>query len=347
MKLSKGMSEWHHFHMSCQHCLSLRSGVIAEKSSSELFTIDATGDVVIQKAYRRPHRPLKADEILAQRSAVPAVDSRKRPASRTTDGVLEPSSKKRRSGGVSHKELERLKGIAYGGEKVHKDIVKEPAAPDYDPWAEDPVVKFGDKDPMFSFLEPPKPINAPETLKHGPISLAATGKDIPAVRVPEAEVSYNPQSTAYFDAFTRAGQAEAKAEQKRLRAAEEEQRRQEKIALAAADSEHEASEDEDDESAWEGLDSEHESTEWLSRRRPERKTQAQRNKIKRRKESERQARAEAQARRRARQADEIRKIAKEVEAKGRSGSLRDASPESEDEPGDDGALRRRRLGKAL
>ena len=52
--------------------------MIAEKPSEELFAVDTAGDANVQKKVQSRHKPLKVDQILAQRSAVPAVASRKR-----------------------------------------------------------------------------------------------------------------------------------------------------------------------------------------------------------------------------------------------------------------------------
>lgn len=326
------------------------SGVVVEKHSDELFALDTVGDAAIKKAYNKIHKPLKADEILAQRSAVPAVDSRKRAASKVTDGVLEPTSKRRRGGGVSYKELERLKRLAYGGESVQKDVIQEPGLVGYDPWAEDAQSEPKQSDANFSFLQPPKPIKPPKTLKRAPISLAANGRDIPAVQKPKPEASYNPQSTDYLEAFIREAEKEAVAEQRRVDEAEAEKQQLAKAAAIAA----EKSEDDDiglglgdEESAWEGIESEGEVNALLSQKRPQRKTKAQRNKIARRKEAERKAAMEAQVKAREQQAARARAIAKEIEARERAKTAAlTTSDESNREPGDDAVLRRRQLGRA-
>ena len=317
-----------------------RSGIIAEKASNELFTVDTAGDKAIQADYNRAHKPLRADEILAQRSAMPAVDSRKRAASKVTDGVLEPASKRPRK--ISHKELTRLRKIALGSQSVGREVIRQPSAPDHDPWADGAAPE---QDPMFSFLEPPQPVREPKTLKRAAVSLAASGKEIPAVKQPEAQLSYNPQSTVYFDALSRAGEEEVQAEKQRLAEAAEDQRRQDLVDRAQEEGERD---DSDEESAWEGLESEVEGgSEWLARRRPERKTQAQRNKIKRRKEAEQRAAAETKERQRRRQAGEIKRIAAEIKAREEERRIAAADKDdSADEPGDDRVLRRRRLGKA-
>lgn len=320
----------------------LRSGIIAEKSSNDLFTLDTTGSDAIQKAYNKVHKPLKADEILSQRSAIPAVDSRKRSGSKVTDGVIEPSSK-RRKGGVSHKELQRLKNIAYGGETAPKDVIATAGAPDYDPWA-DTLEVVDNQDPCFSFLEPPKAIKAPKTLKEPPISLVANGKDVPAVKKPKAGISYNPVFQDWDQLLNEEGEKEVEAERKRLREAEEERQRLEKIA--AAQEEADTYVQTEDESAWEGFASEVEGEEWLTRRRPERKTPAQRNKAVRKKEAERRARWEAQTKKRAQQAQQIQAIAKAVAARDMARKQM-AAPAGEDSDSDvdDRRLRRRKFGK--
>ncbi|KAI9848076.1 MAG: hypothetical protein M1837_001178 [Sclerophora amabilis] len=326
----------------------LQGGIIAEKPSTELFTFDSTGNKGIQRANHKAHKPLKADEILGQRSAVPAIDTHKR-SSKTTDGVLEPSAKRQRRGKISYKELERLRNIAHGSATVSKDVAKQSGNADYDPWDQGALEETTAKDPMFSFLEPPEPIKEPMTLKRAPISLAASGKQVPAVKAPLAEVSYNPDSAAYFAAFTREGDKEVEAEGKRLRQAEQDREKQEKIAAAMMDDSDQGSNvddnaEEDDESAWEGVQSDTEDNDWRNSRRPERKTQAQRNKIKRRKETESKVLWEKQMRKRMQQADQATNIAKAIDARNSTVSSRPADT-SEIQDGDDMLLRRRRLGR--
>ncbi|KZF23238.1 P60-like protein [Xylona heveae TC161] len=323
----------------------IQGGLLSEKPAEELFTLDTTGSTAIQKAYNKVHKPLKADEIIAQRSAVPAVDSRKRSSSKVTDGIIEPSGKKRRGGGVSHKELERLKQIAYGGDSVHKDVVKTDNTPAYDPWAVEPPKQ----DPRFSFLEPPKPVRAPKTLNEAPISLAADGKKIPAVKRPEGEMSYNPTFEDWSEALENAGQKEVEAELKRLQAEAAEQDLRERAAASAAQQGAEIDEGDDDESAWEGFESEAENEPLSARqRRPERKTQSQKNKAKRRKEGERQAKWEEKMQKKAAQAEQIKALAEAIEAKEKARAEASANGEDADESGegDDTVLRRKNIRNA-
>ena len=254
-----------------------------------------------------------------------------------TDGVIEPPSKRQKKSGVSRKELERLKSVAYGGAAGPKDIVNADGA-DYDPW----IVKVEEQDPRYSYLEKPKPIKAPQTLKEPSISLVAGIDDLPAVIRPKGGSSYNPEFQEWEQLLIEEGAKEVEAERKRITEATLEQERLDRIVAVQDEREDYQTEDE---SAWEGVESEHEG-EWLKRRRPERKTPAERNRIKRRKEAERQGKIEAQLKVRRRQAEEIEAIAKKVEAEAKS-AIVGVADEKDNRMGsvDDRLLRRRRLGK--
>ncbi|KAE8134656.1 hypothetical protein BDV38DRAFT_273370 [Aspergillus pseudotamarii] len=310
----------------------IKGGVLAEKPSEELFTFDTTGSTEIRKAFEKKHKPLKSEEIIAQRSVIPAVDTRKRNNSKVTDGVLEPKTKKHKSDWVTRKDWLRLKQVAKEGKPIKKDV----GGDFYDPWAdaEDPTPV---EDPQFDFLEKPKPKVAPVTLKEAPISLAANGKAIPAVRTPNAGTSYNPTFEDWDGLLQEQGAKEVEAEKKRLEEERKEEERQRMIAEAKDDDGEVRS---DDESAWEGFESEYETPDWLKKKRPERKTKAQRNKIKRRKEAERQAKWEAQMKKKEEQVEQARAIAEKMKQQELE---RAGSSESEGE-GDDTVLRRKPLG---
>jgi nucleolar protein 53 len=279
--------------------LTVRSGVIAEKTSDELFAVDTLGSADIQKEVSKRHKPLKVDEILAQRSAVPAVPSRKRLSELDNEG-------KRKKAKVSGKEYDRLRQIAYGGEQVNKDVVQTGGDAEYDPWA----VQEVKKDPAFSFLEAKKPTREPVTLKHAPVSQAKSGKAIPAVRKPTGGKSYNPKFEDWQNELMRESDKAVEAEKKRLQEAQEEA---ELMERAAAETESDSGEESVWESEWEGF-SENEDKK-IKAKRPERKSLSQRNKIKRRKEAERLARHEAKMKKKEQQVQEIKKLAKSVEAK--------------------------------
>lgn len=204
-----------------------------EKDSAELFTLDTAGDVSIPKNYLKGSKHLKADEIIAQRSAVPAVSMRKRPGEgNTTDGIV--PAKRQRTSYVSHKELTRLRNIADGRPN---DALVEVTEASYDPWDLQKDIEEKTQDPKFSFLEKSKKKVAPKTLKQKPISLAASGKGIPAVKRPDGGYSYNPVYTDYEERLMTEGEKELAAEKKRLAAAEAERIKLEAATKSAAEAE--------------------------------------------------------------------------------------------------------------
>lgn len=289
-------------------------------------------------------RPLKADEILAERSAVPAIAMRKRPGDKTTDGVAD--AKRQRVSYISHKELTRLRQIADGHQTKSLVEVKDAI---YDPWDEQVDAHKLIVDPKFSFLEKPEEAKPPKTLKHKPISLTASGKAVPAVLMPQGGYSYNPKDTDYDQRLLTEGEREVIAEQKRLatieaeRIAEEARNRSAKEA-EAAEARGDLSEWEED-SAWEGFESGAEDIK-LNAKRPERKTQVQRNKIKRRKQAEREAKMAADIKRKNDQVAEMKKIAKAVAARDAERALAlKPDNDSSSEEDNDLELRRRQLGK--
>lgn len=310
--------------------------MIAEKTSDELFAVDTLGSADIQKQVAKRHKPLKVDQILAQRSAVPAVPSRKRLSDIADDG-------KRKKSKVSGKEFDRLRAIAYGGEQVKKDVVQTGNTADYDPWA----VQEVKKDPRFSFLEAKKAKVEPVTLKHAPISQAKDGKAIPSVRKPAGGKSYNPKFEDWQNELMRESDKAVDTEKKRLQEAKEEAERMER---AAVESESDSGEESVWESEWEGFSGDEENK--LKTKRPERKSLSQRNKIKRRKEAVRKATHEAKMKAKEQQVQEIKKLAKSVEAKEKARdavrqALEDKVNEitSEDE-GEEIELRKKQFGKA-
>ncbi len=246
---------------------------------------------------------------------------------------------------MSHKEVTRLRNIADGREI---EAWAKVTAASYDPWDTQKDVEEDFQDPRFSFLEKTKKKVAPPTLKHKPISLAASGKDIPAVKKPEGGYSYNPVFTDYEERLMAEGEKELAAERKRLAAAEAERVKLEAAAKSAAEAEAaeakaDLSEWEED-SAWEGFESGTEDVKFNAKR-PERKTQAQRNRIKRRKEEERKAKMAADIKKKNEQVALAKKLAKALSEKERlraSVIVKDDESSSET---DDLELRRRKLGK--
>lgn len=283
---------------------------------------------------------MKTDQILAQRSAIPAVESRKR--SKVTDGIVEPNSKRQKSNGVSRKEYQRLQNIAYGGGSAPNKIINRNEDPNHDLWA--PECNEDEQDARSNFLAKPKSVRAPKTLKQAPISLVKHASAYPAVPKPKADASYNPMFEDYDKALVGEGVKEVDAERRRLQEAELENERFHRIEQAQKE---EVDLQTEDESVWEGIESDFEAGEWLKRRRPERKTPAERNKIKRRKAIERQVKKDAQVKRKAQQAQKIKEIAKEVSSnEGRTAVISTNVDESLPEYSGEVVLRRKRLGKS-
>ncbi|EFZ01507.2 Nop53 domain protein [Metarhizium robertsii] len=318
----------------------IRGGVIREKSSSELFTIDLKGDSKISKKFpKHIKKGLKADEILAQRSAVPAVSLRKRPGEKTSDKIL--TVKRQRTDWVPHKELQHLKRIADG----HHGIAVQTSDATYDMWGATPITM---NEVVDDFLSSSEPVKQPKSLKQKPISLAASGKAISAVQKPTGGYSYNPLSTDYEARLSEESARALDAEQKRVEAEQVERRKQEAAARSAAEAE--AAEERanmsewEEDSEWEGFQSGVED-ERPSTKRPQRKTQAQRNRIKRRKEEERLARHKAAMKQRRTQEQRIKEIADEVRDREQSKALITVEDSDTDNEVDDEKLRRRQLGK--
>ena len=330
----------------------IRSGVpLVDQSADQLFATDITGDAEIEKKLRGK-KLLKSEEILAQRSAVPGLEGRKRKAD---ESVSEPGAGKRVKNGkfVPHKELQRLKDVAdnaAGGVRLQDE------APTFDPWAvaDDTVTK----DPRFSFLDEVKPIQEPTTLRHAPASLAANGKRIPSVCKPEAGKSYNPLVGDWSALLEREGATAVENEKARL-VAEAAEAEAEARALAEAEKVEAAERDEyatDYESAWE--------SEWEGfqsgaeeqgmshvQKTPRRKTPAERNKIKARKGREASEAWERKQKVRDAQEKRIKQIAKEVslrdKARGQSIPSHFTPSDDLDSSADEGevTLARRRFGQ--
>jgi nucleolar protein 53 len=224
-----------------------------------------------------------------------------------------------------------------------KDIVESGGAPDYDPWA----VQEVKQDPKYDFLDEKKPKREPNTLKQAPVSLAKSGKAIPAVRKPEGGKSYNPNFNDWQALVTREGDKEVEAEKARLQEAKEEAERMER-AEVESDSEEEGNESAW-ESEWEGFSDDENKT---KQKRPERKTPAERNKFKRKKAAEGRAKHDAHMKAKEQQLQRVKELQKSVIAKEKAReALRNmVLVEANDAPSEDEGvevLRKKRFGKHL
>jgi len=337
----------------------IKGGPVAEKASAELFATDTTGSDAI-RATHNVGRTLKADEILARRSAVPPVDTRKRKAGhddawarrvaevagRVTDGVV---VKRRRRDGVGRAEYERLRGVAYGGAALQDVVRVEEDGAMYDPWGL-AAERGGDGAAGNGWLEQKKAVREPPTLKRKPVSLAKSGKAVPAVAKPHAGKSYNPAFTDWEALIQREGEKEVEAERLRLEEARREQEIQEIRERARREEELEQSGyssnwESEWGSEWEGIVSEAEERESLAQKKPERKTKAERNKIARRKEEARWKLHEEKIKKREQQLAQVKILAAEASEKEMQAKMQ-LSRTTEESSGDEAELqlRRRRLG---
>ena len=182
-------------------------------------------------------------------------------------------------------------------------------------------------------------------MKEAPISLVAGIQNAPAVPNPKPGISYNPVFQDWDQLLNEEGKKEIVAERGRLQQEKKEQQRLARIAAVRREKDIVQIEEE---SAWEGIESEYEDSEWIGQRRPQRKTLSERNRIKRRKTAERQARWDLQTKKKEQQARRIKAIASEVkeEAKLRE-KMKLRRGEGPAEAVDDRILRRKKFGKHL
>ena len=324
---------------------------MGEKPEQDLFTVDLDrNEQLLKKFNLKPtEKRLKADEIIAERSAIPAVSSRKRPAVEPAKGTVIP--KRHKHNWVPHKVVAHLREVA---NRKH-DTTLQFVDATYDVWAEDdgpgkPKSKDGDE---LDFLPEIKKTKAPKSMAQKPISLAANGRSIPAVSKPSGGYSYNPRFSDYQARYIEVSNKIVKAEKKRLlKQAKDEQRRIDALrSLAeaeAAEARADMSEWEDD-TEWEGFESEGEGLKTAAKR-PQRKTRAQRNRIKRRKAEEARLKYEAPLKRRDQQAHHIKEIAKEVEGREKQrlqalAAKQEKRKSKSSGEGHDEDLRRKKLGR--
>ncbi|KAJ2988850.1 hypothetical protein NUW58_g3767 [Xylaria curta] len=318
----------------------IKGGVVAERPSDELFTLDTVGDASIPKKFpQHTSKPLKADEIIAARnSAVPAVSMRKRPGDKTSDGII-PTKRTRREY-VTVKELSRLRNIADG----HHESTVEIADASYDPWAIVPEPTTADdvKDRRNDKKK------APKSFQQKPVSLLASGKAVPAVPKPAGGYSYNPKFEDYEARYTEECNKAVETEKKRLAEEEADKLKAEAAARSAAEAEAAEARAElsewDEDSEWEGFQSGGEELRQTIKKQ-KRKTKADRNRIQRRKDEERRLKHEAKTKLHKDQLERIKQIAQEVAERDQALALAKAEESDSSMASDEEALRRKQLGK--
>ncbi|KAF7728313.1 hypothetical protein EC973_006254 [Apophysomyces ossiformis] len=136
---------------------------------TQLFAIDTVGDVKVRRQLAKD-KPLKIDQILAERSAVPATRNKVNAGRSINDKQAELKK-------IEKMAKRKLTNAPVPGAKKKKDQV-------YDMWAEESEEKSND---FLDHIKPRK-VKAPVTLARKPEAAVHQ----PAVVVPAAGASYNP-----------------------------------------------------------------------------------------------------------------------------------------------------------
>ena len=316
-------------------------GPIAEKPTNELFIFDNAGSEEIKRTHKLT-KLLKVDQILAERSAVPAVDSRKRKSDRAllSDGVYESSAKRRKEGWVAKKDVQRIKSNLNNTSHLDKDKVGDEDA-EFDLWAA-PAPEPAVPTQKDEYIPKQRAKVAPASIAQAPIAMTASGKSVKAVSNPDAGTSYNPTAVDWAALILREGEKEAAAEQERLAKAQAEAEKQAQVDLIAIAKDDEVYET-GNESAWEGFETENDD-ESLKKKRPQRKTPQQRKKVERRKETERQAKHEAATGRKRKQSLEAVKAMVKANTKNELVEAEEITQTEDTTSEEDPALRRRKMG---
>ncbi|KAK9723273.1 hypothetical protein K7432_002070 [Basidiobolus ranarum] len=162
-------------------------GKLQERSNEQLFTLDIDGDAQVKKKLK--HRKLRVDELLEQRSSVPAVGSKPtRDQSKLSDFTK-----------AQLKSIQKRKIDATNTLPKKKHASKHAA---YDVWETEEIDPIDAKNEK-GFLESVKKMKkkAPETYSMRPAG-------IPAVKIAHPGASYNPQEHDLKDLINIAGQVE-------------------------------------------------------------------------------------------------------------------------------------------
>lgn len=312
----------------------IAGGPMSEKKDDDLFAVDTAGSSEIAKKYKL-RKPLKVDEILAQRSAVPAVDSRKRPL---PDGVYEKPSKRHSSDWVTTKDLQKLKKSINTVSHLPDQVALQEDEQAFDLWS---IGADHSAENGLEYVPKRKSKVAPSTIKRAPIPMTASGKRVSAVPHPVAGTSYNPDFDEWQNLVVQEGEKAVIAEKTKIEADQRETERQARIR--AANEEKDYAIRTDDESAWEGFETENEDMEALRKKRPTRKTPAERNKAKRKKAAERLLKHEKRTGEKQKQAVQVDSVGEH-----RTPTPTEEQQHSHDEEPDDGqVLRRRQRGNVM
>jgi len=269
---------------------------------------------------------------------------RKRAGEQPTTHCLAPT-KRHRTDWVPHKELSRLRKVADG----HQAVTIEARDATYDVWDSAAPTTQTAESSKYDFLPVVEPVKQPKSIKQKPISLVASGKQVPAVLRPSGGFSYNPLSTDYENRLAQESARALEMERQQVEAEEAEKAKKEAAARSAAEAE--AAEERanmsewEEDSEWEGCQSGVED-ERPNAKQPPRKTQAQKNRAKRRREEEQLAKHKAVLKAKRRQQERIKEIEEEIIAREQAKALLQEAVDSDtDDAAHQERLRRRQIGK--
>lgn len=208
--------------------------------SDQLFEVDTAGDEGLKSKRDKHIKPLKADEILSRRSAVPALTQ-----SHTK------SEKNRKLEGLSANQVKKLLDRAGKSTvtKMRSNRVQPMGlnkAPTYDLWADDSAP--ADSNSFIADLKQATSYNkattVPSSLGKNALSLAPNRKVMKPVEVPNEGKSYNPTIESWQALIKEEHEKEAKREEERLALEEKQNRIQ--LIISNYDDNGELSESEDE-----------------------------------------------------------------------------------------------------
>ncbi|KAF5093469.1 hypothetical protein D0Z03_002403 [Geotrichum reessii] len=246
--------------------------------SDQLFEVDTAGDEGLKSKREKNVKPLKADEILSRRSAVPALTQ-----SHTKN------EKNRKLEGLSANQVKKLLDRAGKSTvtKMRSNRVQPMGlnqAPTYDLWADDSTP--ADSNSFIADLKQATSYNkattVPSSLGKNALSLAPNREVMKPVEVPNEGKSYNPTIESWQSLIKEEHEKEAKREEERLLLEEKQNRIQ--LIISNYDDNGELSESEDEDEDNTEKPEEEEDVEMLSVNKPvenKKKLRKQRNKEKR------------------------------------------------------------------
>ncbi|CAE6440221.1 unnamed protein product [Rhizoctonia solani] len=194
-------------------------GPVHEKSDTQLFSVDVHGDEQLKRQMRK-HRPLKYMEMLAKRSAVPAVHSRASFPTPTPSGFTKPrirvsAAERARLARIAHRTKNPLEVADYRSNLPASEAVKRSGK--YDVWAsEDPdeasLVRAMRTSEAKEYLLPIVKRHQSRAPPSAPPSVPALTKAALPTSVvhPEAGMSYNPTYEDHQELLRTAHEREAK-----------------------------------------------------------------------------------------------------------------------------------------